>query len=126
MGDPVECRNAVHAEVVAMLARGCLPTCGGCLLRQDDPARCGYFERALLPAAPVAVQEEYLATFGVIDDLAERLDLDTGGEASLYPDCGKRLRKGKRYCPDCRARRRRDSNRCRRKPGQDGSARNAG
>lgn len=110
LAGPVEVTCRRHYGVVVEAGKPTSDTSARCVLLLKEPQRCPRFERSLLPAAPRAVVEEYLAAFPDCRVAFKRLE-DLHGESSdkPCPDCGRPKPKGKQYCAACRERRRRAS-----------------
>ena len=74
---------------------------GDCLLgkkcKVEQGKRCSYFERAVLPTGDDSIRQKYEDLTGVYVK---------GKAANLCGDCGARIPPGRRYCDNCRRKRR--------------------
>ena len=79
---------------------------GGCLFQDvcliQEGKRCGYFEKAVLPAGDSITRQKYEALTGAYIE---------GQVMNLCSDCGKSVPPRRRYCDKCKKKRRQKTNR---------------
>lgn len=79
---------------------------GGCLFQDvcfvQEDKRCGYFEKGVLPVGDSITRQKYEALTGAYIE---------GQVMNLCSDCGKLVPPRRRYCDNCKKKRRQKTNR---------------